>query len=62
MSVIIKNVGMIINAGVNAKNWLIKVYAIKNLFGILVTVSANVISLVTLVSIYTIKNVSAKKG
>ena len=33
---------MMINAGVNAKNWLIKAYAIKDLFGILVIVSANV--------------------
>ena len=38
----IKIVGMMINAGVNAKNWLIKAYAIKDLFGILVIVSANV--------------------
>ena len=42
MFVIIKNVGMMINAGVNAKNWLIKAYAIKDFFGILVIVSANV--------------------
>ena len=32
--VIIKNVGIMINAGVNAKNWLIKEYAKKDLFGI----------------------------
>ena len=37
--VIINNVGMMINAGVNAKNWS-KAYAIKDLFGILVIVSA----------------------
>ena len=36
---------------VNAKNWLIKVYAIKDLFGILETVSVNVINPVILVSI-----------
>ena len=30
--VIINNVGMMINAGVNAKNWLIKAHAIKDLF------------------------------
>ena len=42
--VIINNVGMIINAGANAKNWLIKAYAIKDLFGILVIVSVNVIN------------------
>ena len=28
---------MMINAGVNAKDWLIKAYAIKDLFGILVS-------------------------
>ena len=42
---------MMINVGVNAKNWLIKVYKIKGLFGILVIASANVINPVILVSI-----------
>ena len=42
--VIISKVGMIINASVNANNWLIKAYAIKDLFGILVIVSMNVIN------------------
>ena len=32
--VIINNVVMMINAGVNAKNWLIEAYAIKDLFRI----------------------------
>ena len=50
--VIINNVGMIINAGVNAKNRLMKVYAIKDLFEILVIVSVNLINHVILVSIY----------
>ena len=49
--VIIKNVGKMINAGVNPKNWLIKVYAIKDLFGILVIVSVNVVNPLILVSI-----------
>ena len=49
--VTMNNVGMMINAGGNAKNWLIKWYAIKNLFGILVIVSTNVINPVILVSI-----------
>ena len=49
--VIINNTEMRINVGVNAKNWLIKVYAIKDLFGILVIVSANVIKPVILMSI-----------
>ena len=51
-SVYNNNVGMmIINAGVNEKSWLIKAYVIKDLFGILVIVSANLINPVTLVSI-----------
>ena len=58
--VTINNVGMMINAGVNAKNWLIKAYAIKDLFGILVVVSASVINPLILESIYTTKSVSAK--
>ena len=49
--VIINNVQMMINAGVNTRNRLIKVYAIKDLFGILVIVSVNVINPVILVSI-----------
>ena len=47
--VIVSNAGMMINAGV--KNWLIKVYVIKDLFGILVIVSMSVINSVMLVSI-----------
>ena len=58
--VIINNVGMIINAGVNAKNWLIKVYAAKDLSRILVTASTNVINHVMLVSIYTMKTINGK--
>ena len=49
--VIINNTELRINVGVNAKNWLIKVYAIKDLFGTLVIVSANVINPVMLMSI-----------
>ena len=49
--VIINNVGMIINAGVNAKKGLIKVYVIKDLFGIQVIVSVNVINHVMLENI-----------
>ena len=59
--VIINNIGMRINAGANAKNWLMKAYAIKDLFGILVIVSVNFINPVILVSIYTKKLVSVKK-
>ena len=48
---IINNVGMRIHAGLSAKNGLIKEYAIKDLFGMLVIVSVNVINPVILVSI-----------
>ena len=36
---IINNVGISINAGVSVKNWLIKVYVIKDVFEILVVMS-----------------------
>ena len=49
--VIINNAGMMIIPDVNAKNLLIKVCVIKDLFGTLVTESANVINHVILVSI-----------
>ena len=49
--VIINNVGIKINAGVNAKNELIKECMIKDLFGILVIVSVNVIKRVMLENI-----------
>ena len=49
--IITNNVGMMINADVNAKNSLIKVYGIKDLFGILIIVSVNVINPVILVSV-----------
>ena len=42
--VIIKNVGIKINADVNAKNWLKKEYVIKELCGIQVIVNVNVIN------------------
>ena len=35
---------MIINAGVNVKNWLIKVYVIRDIFGILVFVNVNAVN------------------
>ena len=60
--VIIDNVGMMISAGVNAKNQLMKVYAAKDLFGILVMVSVNVINYVMLVNIQTMKTASAGKN
>ena len=39
--VIINNVGIMINMDANVKNWLIKVYVIKDMLGILVIVSVN---------------------
>ena len=57
----INNVGMKINAGVNAKNLLIKVYAIKDLLGIQVIANVNVINRVILVSISSMKTVSVEK-
>ena len=42
--VIINNFGIMINANVNAKNWLAKEYMIKHLFGIQVIVNVNVIN------------------
>ena len=39
--VIITNAGMMINVDANVKNWLIKVYAIKDMLGIVVIVSVN---------------------
>ena len=56
------NVRMMINVGVNVKNWLIKVYVITDIFGILVIVSVNVINHVRLVSIWITKIVNIKKG
>ena len=49
--VIVNNDGMKINVGVNVKKQLIKVYAIKDLFGILVIVNVNVIRIVILLNI-----------
>ena len=57
-----KSTGMVINAGVNVKNWLIKVYVIKDLFKILVIVGVNVTNLAMLVNYLTIKNASAAKN
>ena len=58
---IINDVGIMINAGVNAKNWLMKGYVTKDLFGILVIVSVNVTNHVILVNILTMKTVSVEE-
>ena len=49
------------NAGTNAKNLLIKLYAIKDLFGILVVVSVNTTNHVMLVNIQTMRTVSVER-
>ena len=49
--VIINKVGIKVNADVNAKNQLIKVCVVKDLFGILVIVSVNVIKRMMLMNI-----------
>ena len=60
--VTIINVGMMISASVNAKNWLTKVYLMMNLFGILVIVNVNVVNHVILENMYITKIVSAEKN
>ena len=50
-AIVCNNLGIKINADANVKNSLIKVYVIKDLFGILVIVNANVINHVILVTI-----------
>ena len=55
--VIINKVGIMMNADVNAKNWLTKEYLIKDLFGILVIVNVNVM----LKNIFLMKTVNAEK-
>ena len=49
--VTITSAGMKISARVNVKNWLTKVYAIKDLFRILAIASVNAINLVILENI-----------
>ena len=62
VSVIINNLGMMINADVNAKKLFIKAYMVKDLFGIRVILSVNAINHVLQVSIQTMKTVSAEKN
>ena len=58
---IINHVGIIINADVNAKNWLKKVNGMMDLFGILVFANVNVINYIMLENIYIMKIVSLEK-
>ena len=60
--VIINNDGMMINAGINVKIYLIKVLVIEDIFAILVTVNVNMTNSVMLVSIWIMKIVSVEKG
>ena len=60
--VIIDKVGIMKNADMNVKNQLTKKYKIKDLFGILVTVIANVINPVMLENIQTMKIVNVEKN
>ena len=70
MFVMINSIGIMINANVNAKNWLIKVIVIVDLFGIPVYVNVymnvyvylNVINNVILESIFIIQIETPKKG
>ena len=59
--VIINDVGILINAEVDAKNWLTNEYVIKDLFGIQVIVSVNVINHVMLENIYIVQIVGVEK-
>ena len=60
--VIINEVSMKINAGVNVNNLLIKAVVIKDLFGILLIINVNVINHVILDNIQMIRILSAEKG
>ena len=60
--VIINNVGIKMNADVNAKNILTKEDVVKDLLGILVIVIVNVISQVMLENIWIIKTVNVEKN
>ena len=56
--VIVNKSGIMINAGVKAKNLLIKEFVIKDLFGIVATVSVNAINHALLVNFRQSKLVS----
>ena len=59
--VTINSVGTMINADVNAKNWLTKEYVIKDLFRIRVILNVSVINYAKLKSIETMKAVNVEK-
>ena len=60
--VIVNKDGININVGVNVKKYLMKVYAIKDMFGIQVIASVNMINLIILVNIQIIQSVSVDKN
>ena len=60
--VAMNKVGMKTNADVNVKNYLTKECVIKDVFGMLVIVSVNVVKHAILENIYIIKIVSVEKG
>ena len=60
--VIVNKDGMKINVDVNAKNKLIKVYVIKDMFGIQVIMSVNVINHEILLNIQIIQIVNVEKN
>ena len=62
MFAIANNVSTMVNANVNVKNSLIKAYAIKDLFGILVILSVDVINHVMLVNILNKELVDVEKN
>ena len=59
--VIVSNVETEINSDANANNWLIKVYAINDLFGIQLIANVNVRNLVILVSISNMETVIVER-
>ena len=59
--VTIRKDGIMVNPGVNVKNYLIKMYARKHLFGILVSVSVKAINHLILENIQTMKVASVEK-
>ena len=59
--VIIKKDETMINADLNVKTWLTKVYVITDLFGILAIVNVNVINHVMLENIQIMKIVNVEK-
>ena len=59
--VMIRNVGIMINADINANNWLTKEHEINHLFGILVIVNINVINHVMLENIEVMKIVNVER-